>query len=415
MPKEVIFIAGRDPLTFVSGDTNYIRAHARAALRIGFTPHIFCAAPRAGVVETDFGVVHRVASPFRPFRFLMMPAHEPFIATAIRRFLQACQPPHLLHGFGVWAHSGLVVSQQLARQGRVVVPIASVYTTMRHETGSKLRALGDDYGRLWRGKHWLEDAWTRLVIQYYERRLYLQSRLVVVNYEAMRRQILAEFGSGPLIRRLPYSAEAAFLPQSLAAELPSALARLAPVDAPLIVSVSRHDPRKGLDVLLRALAELQAAGVGFRACLVGGGLLLEAHRRLASRLALTDSTVIVGRVSDAAVYLQHADIFVLSSLQEGSGSLSLLEALQAETAIVASNVDGIPEDVTNGDSALLVEPGNVTALSRALRRVVTDSALRKYLRRRARATFEAQFSAAALTNALRDLYAELGFEGNTTI
>jgi len=181
----------------------------------------------------------------------------------------------------------------------------------------------------------------------------------------------------------------------------------------LIVSVSRHDPRKGIPVLLRALAELRDAGVVFRACLVSGGEYIDANRRLAEQLNLSDQVALTGYVPDPFDYLQHADVFVLPSLQEGSGSLSLLEALQAGAAVVASNLDGIPEDVTDGESALLVEPGNVTALTQALRRVVTDTALRERLRQRARATFETRFSANAMSNALRDIYSELGFESTT--
>jgi glycosyltransferase involved in cell wall biosynthesis len=193
------------------------------------------------------------------------------------------------------------------------------------------------------------------------------------------------------------------------APVPSEIAALHPADAPLIISVSRHDPRRGMPVLLRALAQLRDAGVRFRACLISGGEYLDANRRLADQLRLGGEVRMTGWVSDPFDYLQHADVFVLPSLQEGSGSLALLEALQAGVAVVASNLDGIPEDVTDGESALLVEPGNVAALSGALRRVVTDAELRGRLRLRARATFEARFSAAALTSALREVYAELGF------
>lgn len=54
---------------------------------------------------------------------------------------------------------------------------------------------------------------------------------------------------------------------------------------PLIVTVSRHDGRKGLDVLIAALADLRVRGIQFRACLLGVGILLEAHRPLAERMA----------------------------------------------------------------------------------------------------------------------------------
>lgn len=96
--------------------------------------------------------------------------------------------------------------------------------------------------------------------------------------------------------------------------------------------------------------------------------------------------------------------------QEASGALSLIEAMQAGVAIVASNIDGIPEDVSDGDSALLVEPDNVEQLSQALARALTDPEMRGRLRRRARETFVKKFSAETFTSALRSLYAELSFE-----
>jgi glycosyltransferase involved in cell wall biosynthesis len=150
--------------------------------------------------------------------------------------------------------------------------------------------------------------------------------------------------------------------------------------------------------------------VRFRACLVGHGPLLEPHRRLARQLRLDDIVAITGWVFDPFAYLRHADVFVLPSFQEGSGSLSLIEALQAGLPVVASNIDGIPEDVTDGDSALLVEPGNIDQLSQALALALTDAGLRGRLQRRAREIFIEKFSAEAFTDALGDLYAEWGFE-----
>jgi glycosyltransferase involved in cell wall biosynthesis len=124
---------------------------------------------------------------------------------------------------------------------------------------------------------------------------------------------------------------------------------------------------------------------------------------------LTDSVTFTGWVADPYPYLRRADVFVLPSLQEGGGSISLLEALQAGVPVIASNVDGIAEDVIDGESALLVEPGNVDQLARALARALTDTALRERLRRRGRQDFAERFSAEAFSSALAGLYDELGF------
>jgi glycosyltransferase involved in cell wall biosynthesis len=186
--------------------------------------------------------------------------------------------------------------------------------------------------------------------------------------------------------------------------------RLAEAGAPpLIAAVSRHDPHKGWDVLLGALDCLRRQGVPYRACLAGGGPQLTADRELARRLGLGGGSVeILGEVPDPFALLRRADVFVLPSRAEQSGSLSLLEALQAGCAVVASRVDGIPEDVTDGASALLVEPGDPAALAGALARLLGDSGLRRRLGTAARKVFEDRFSAAAFAAALGRVYAELG-------
>jgi glycosyltransferase involved in cell wall biosynthesis len=77
--------------------------------------------------------------------------------------------------------------------------------------------------------------------------------------------------------------------------------------------------------------------------------------------------------------------------------------------VVASNIDGIPEDVTDGDSAMLVESGNPFALAEAISRLLQNADLRKSLAQRAREVFEEKFSASVFTDMLGKLYAEMGF------
>jgi len=419
MAKQIVFIAGKDPLVEVGGHSSYVRAHARAAIRIGFEPHLFCVSPESEVVHTDFGVVHRVATPFRPFRPLMTPFHSPLMGAEAERFLATRNDPILIHGFALAGYAGLAVARKLRRRGRKVSLITNAYTTVEYEARGKLSGVNQNHGLLRRFQHLVEYAWTISCLNHYERRLYCESDLVISNYASVERLIGDRYGDAVRMRRAPYASDMAFLPDQSKQRAerqtkeppPPDLAALKPEGAPLLVAVSRQDPRKGVDVLLQSLARLRARGVAFRACLVGGGLLLEAHRRLAERLGLSESVLLTGRAPDSYQYLQHADVFVLPSLQEGSGSVSLLEALQAGAAVVASNLDGIPEDVTDGDSALLVPPGDATALSLALERALTDAGLRERLRRRARETFVEKFSAEAFTAALRTVYAELGFEG----
>jgi glycosyltransferase involved in cell wall biosynthesis len=397
----------------VGGHSVYVRSHGLALRRAGFAPHVLCLSPDTGVVETEFGLLHRHPLPPEPAALVRYRAHQAIwrfgrLARAVAAFVRAGPGVRLIHGFGVFAEVAVRAGETLTRWGRAPVLVASAYDTMYREARAKFRGFSRDHGLRARLGQAAQLAWIRLAVDRLERRGYAGARLVLVNYESVRRLLAESYGLGDTLRRIAYASEAAFRPPGARPPLPAHVAALSPATVPLILAVSRHDPRKGVDVLLRALGRLRAAGIPFRACLLGTGPLLDAHRRLATRLGLDGAVAIEGFVADPFPYAQHADVFALPSLEEGGGSLSLLEALQAGVAVVASGVDGVPEDVTDGESALLVPPGDVAALQAALARVLRDPALRRSLAAAGRQTFEARFSADAFSAALTQVYASVG-------
>jgi glycosyltransferase involved in cell wall biosynthesis len=407
----IIYIAGKDPTVQMGGHSSYVRAHARAALRLGYEPHIFCLHAESGVSEHDFGFVHRIGTRRRITRTATVPLDALALARPILNHIGMSRGPHLLHGFGLWGYTGVQVCRRLVAQGASAVAVNSIYTTVAHEFRAKLAGAiaANDIGTLIRRS--IDYPWALTALQVCERTIIRGSQLLISNYRSVQRMVEARYGRELPIRLIPYCSEYAFLRnREDRPAAPVELESFADSGAPLIVSVSRHDPRKGLATLLRALAELRSAGVRFRACLVSGGELIEAHRRLSVRLGLSDCVMITGWVDDPFAFLTHADIFALPSDQEGSGSVALLEALQAaRPAVVASEIDGIVEDVANGQSALLVTPGDDCALAAALRRLIEDAALRKRLAFDGHRIYRERFSAEAMTSALEDLYSNLGF------
>ena len=297
----------------------------------------------------------------------------------------------------------------LAARSIPAVPVASAYTTVSHEWRALIAGQRPGNGPAVKSYlawyPWMVSAGARA-----ERRGYLASHVVLVNYASVRDLLERECGGALNVRTIPYAAPSAFLdlPEAAGRSEPAAIGGLEAHGAPLIVSVSRHDPRKGLDVLLRALAILRADQVAFRACLVGGGRLIAAHRRLAASLGLSGSVAIAGRVEDVFDYLGLADVFVLPSREEGSGSVALLEALQAGVAVVATRCDGIGEDIADGRDGLLVPPGDPKALAAALRTLIEHRAVRERLAGRASELYRERFAAEAFVAALGDSYSQLG-------
>lgn len=436
----IIFVTGRDPLIGIGGGSTYVRSHARAAMRAGYDPHIFCVTDRDETVETEYGTVHRLKTPFRPrgplvvpmrqgaekfvrhwfnalaYTPLMIGFHKRVMVDGIAKFLRGREGPHLIHGFYTWGCVGLDLRRRLGAAHRVRV-INSVYTTAEDEMRAKFKGLGADARLIERLLYAAEFGWVKTVVTRYERRAYRNCDLGTANYESVRRRFLARYGRGAEFRLLPYTAEAVFLRETSTA-MPEVLPEIAAFvasGAPLIVTLSRHDPRKGIDVYLRALARVRDAGVAFRACLLSGGPLYDSHRRLASELGLDDFVAFTGWIEDPYPYLRRADLFVLPSTQEGSGSLALIEALYAGLAVVASNVDGIPEDVVHEESALLVKPGDVEGLANMIIRALKDSDLRRRLGDNARKTSAERFSPDAFAAALGEVYREHGMRGNKDV
>lgn len=410
MAQAVVLVAGADPTKAIGGHGTYVRAHARAAKRAGFEPHIFCRGARTERVETDLGTVHRIADvlpldrlPWFRFRSAHMMWEAPRMVRAVAAFTATLPAPRVVHAFGVQGWVGAAAARRLRKRGLAVFTIVSAYDAVVREARAKLRGLSNAHGPLERLSFTAELAMTRLLSARLEQRGLAACGVVLVNYESVRRDLIARYAIGAKIRKVTYGPESAFLREGGTSRA------LAPENhssdgAPRIVAVSRHDPRKGVDVLIDAMARLRAAGVPFRGRLVGGGALLAVHRRYVERLGLGDVVKVEGFAPDPFPYLEEADVFVQPSIEEGSGSLSLLEALHAGTAVVASAVDGIPEDVVHGESAFLTTAGDPAALAAALTTMLGDADLRRRLARAGHAVFRSRFSADAFAAALGDIY-----------
>lgn len=145
-----------------------------------------------------------------------------------------------------------------------------------------------------------------------------------------------------------------------------------------VLVVGTLEPRKGHDVLLRALAK--RPNDDFRVVFAGADGGRAAHiDELAAKLDVAKRLILLGRVSDAilAGLYRDAASLCLPSLAEGFG-LPVLEAMGSGLPVVASDLPAVRE--VTGGAALLVPPGDVDALAEAISRSITDEPLRKRLR-----------------------------------
>lgn len=157
-----------------------------------------------------------------------------------------------------------------------------------------------------------------------------------------------------------------------------------------LVHVGRFDTPKNHDGLLRAFALILRKYPGCRLHLIGDGDLRENIENLAVELNIQHGVVFHGMQSNVHPYLQSADIFVLPSKYEGM-PMTIIEAMATGLPIVASNVGGIPDMVTDGHSAFLVDC-DAQAVADACERLLENQRLRETLGRNA-AKESARFSA----------------------
>lgn len=154
------------------------------------------------------------------------------------------------------------------------------------------------------------------------------------------------------------------------------------VSGRIVLSIARLVAQKGVDVAIRALADL---GAGHTLVVLGEGPERATLERLAADLGVC--VHLAGRVPDVAAWLRRADVYVQPSRWEGFG-LGVLEAMHAGLPVVASAVSSLPELVVDGETGLLVPVDDPAALAAALERATP--ALGAAARERARTEFSVE-------------------------
>lgn len=179
-------------------------------------------------------------------------------------------------------------------------------------------------------------------------------------------------------------------------------------DRLVVGTIGRLEPRKGHDILIRAMPAVRRA-------FPGAVLIIAGHdpwgyapglRRLAAGLGLEGCVRLVGFQEDVASLLHALDIFVFASRAEGFG-LVLLEAMDAGRSVVASRIAPLSEIVEDEVTGLLVAPEDPAAFAAALIRLGGDPRLQRTLGEEGRARVRRQFTAEQMARATADLYRTL--------
>jgi glycosyltransferase involved in cell wall biosynthesis len=178
---------------------------------------------------------------------------------------------------------------------------------------------------------------------------------------------------------------------------------------PQLITVCRLVPAKGLDVLLRACAELKRKGSPFVLHIIGDGPIREELEQLAVDLDLYDDIIFYGYMLHPEEFMPFFDIFVLPSRAEAFGSV-FAEAALCWLALVGTNVGGIAEQIDDGVNGLLVPPDDPEALCAALEKLVADPSYRYNMARAAWSRAKQVYSLQRVISQLKQVYVTYGRE-----
>jgi len=191
--------------------------------------------------------------------------------------------------------------------------------------------------------------------------------------------------------------------------LPDTVAPMPPPPVRLCF-IKAHRLKYGPEVLLRALARVHRTMPDLRLTMAGEGEMTPHLKRLADDLGLRSTVDFVGHVPNERIYslLQDHHVMVMPSVMESeSFGVAVLEAAACGRPTIASRVGGVPEVLRDGETGLLVPPGDETALADAICRLAGDSESSRRMGSAGRALVEAKYRWEDSLERMSSLYASL--------
>jgi glycosyltransferase involved in cell wall biosynthesis len=179
-------------------------------------------------------------------------------------------------------------------------------------------------------------------------------------------------------------------------------------DAVLLGTVAHVFPRKGYDVMLRALPRIIRDVAAVHYVIVGNGEAAYERelKTLAAGLGIADRVHFVGFRDDVTPFLSALSLYVHPARMEGFG-IAVVEALAAGKAVVATRAGGLPEVVDHGRTGLLVAVDHPEELSTAILSLLHDDVRRKAMEERAAQAARERFNLTASVAAMERMYLEV--------
>jgi len=363
----------------VGGGEIQTREQLIRMVRRGRSVHVIDLTPRHSgqATDEDEGIfIHRVRTPRTPVvRALAYHATIASLTWRLGRRARVAQINHL--GTGMIGGAPLLAALGVPR-------VLVVW-------GSAARGIGP-FGGGWRNRaaRWIARRQTS----------------VVSLSSATSRNLVADGFEDARVRFIPNGVDTdRFRPRS-ATDDPSHAPNGWPQGSPVVVTVGRLVPAKGLDVLLNAWSSVVEAAPGAHLMIVGDGPLRADLEAAARTLGLADAVTFLGARPDVPELLRRSDVYVSSSRTEGMSN-ALLEGLASGLPLIATRVGGAEDIVDDRVNGVLVPDGDAPALASALTELTTDDAERRAMGEASRRVALSRFALETIVDRYLGLFGEL--------
>ena len=166
-------------------------------------------------------------------------------------------------------------------------------------------------------------------------------------------------------------------------------------DERIVINVAHLAGHKGQKYLVRAIPRVLAVIPKVHFFIIGEGELMSELQALSVSLGIGHALTFTGFRNDVGAFYKLADLFVMSSVQEGLGT-AILDALALGKPVVAANSGGIPEIIKDGETGRLVEAGDSQALAKGIVEMLSQVDQAEAMAQRGQAEVTAKFSIDAM-------------------
>jgi len=177
-------------------------------------------------------------------------------------------------------------------------------------------------------------------------------------------------------------------------------------DERVVINVAHLAGHKGQKYLVGAIPHVLAAIPNVRFFIIGKGELMSELQALSGSLGIGHALTFTGFRNDVGAFYKIADLFVMSSVQEGLGT-AILDALALGKPVVAANAGGIPEIIKDGQTGRLVAAANPQALAKGIIEMLTHKDQAQAMAQRGQALVKEQFSIEAMAGNNLAIYRRL--------